>query len=385
MFRVNIACNLWDLADAGIEGTLDRIQSTGAAGVTLIVTSAPIAQIRCLDVDPRIFRSRGGFFFRPDEECYVDTRAKPVLSTWLKSRDPMTDAVTAIRKRGLGLHLRISAFETGRIGQRHPETAAKTAFGDAADNTLCPANAEIRALLRATAVDLEQRCRPDAIELADLRYHSGATTGAGLEMDFEPGAGFFALLNLCFCESSRQWADERGIDAAAAARWAAVQMEKVLVTGRPCTHTLDELLTGADIPGRYVAAQAEALDSLIEHIADRVQAPLVLALPPEAGSGLLPSAKVFTGNTTPLIQLDDIDRDSLEGLLEHQRTRFGSAISPTFELNAAAAAPQDLVSMLKHVADAGVPSVTIGSFALIPPDTLEPVKQAIRYATRSVP
>ena len=164
MFRSYIVSHLADLVDAGVEECLDRVQGVGASGVSVAVTSGALGELRsAAQATPRVFRSRGGFFFQPNDEYYGDTRLKPIVSTWLKGRNPLEKVVDACRRRGLELRRRLSAFEVGRIARRYPEAAAQTVFGDPAPTTLCPASPDVRALLRATVDDLSKAHAPTAI------------------------------------------------------------------------------------------------------------------------------------------------------------------------------------------------------------------------------
>ncbi len=386
MFNTQMLCHLCDLVDLGVDEALDRIQSTGASGVTLIVTSGPLETLRCHgQVEPRILRSRGGFFFRPADEHYEETRTRPIVSSWLKGRDPLPSVVETCRRRSLHVRLRISAFELGRIAQRHPEAAGKTAFADTAPNTLCPANSEVRALLRSTIADVS-RFNPDAVEITDLRYHSGALTAGGLDIGFDPGRCFLSVLGLCFSESSLQHAHEHGVDGAATRRWAQIKLNEVLTTGQPCEDDLDTLLDEAEIARDYIDCQTAAVESAIAAALDHPQQPVLLVMPGDRSGKIYPrSAGAAAG---VILQTDESGDGESTAALADTGSLVTADQQPEVELDAAALAtqnPQALVSALQSLADHHVPGVTLASFGFIPEAGLDAVRQAIRFATRSAP
>jgi hypothetical protein len=324
MFETYIVSHLADLVDSNIDESLDAIQGTGATGVTLVVSGAARTHLRCqLACSPRILRTRGGYFYQPDLNYYADTHLKPVVATWVRHRQPLDRTIAACRQRKLKVRLRISAFEIGRIGEKHPDAAAKSVFGDVAAETLCPANPDVRALLRGTIRELCERFSPDGIELADLRYHSGALGFRGLAIGFDPGEGFLALLGICFSESSRQGAAERDIDTEAAARWAQVALEKVLTTGRPLSDSLGEMLAEAEIPRRYVLCQQDTLDALLVGLMRGADCSVHLVLPGDNGEGVTPTATSVKAAAGLILESDLESAEDAEANVVELRRRLG--------------------------------------------------------------
>jgi hypothetical protein len=387
MFETYIVSHLADLIDGGMDEGLDAIQGTGATGVTLIVTSSARTHLRCnAKCDPRVYRTRGGYFYLPDAQFYADTHVKPIVATWVRGRQTLEKAVAACRQRGLKLRLRISGLEIGRIAEKYADAAAKDAFGDAAVETLCPASADVRGLLRGTIREFVERFGPDAIELADLRYHSGALGHRGLAIGFDPGIGFLAILSLCFCESSRQAAAERDIDTEAAARWARITLDKVLSSGRPCNDTLSELLRDAEIPRRYVRCQQDTLDALLIGLIKGAGVDVHLVLPGDGDDGVCPSHVSIKAAAGVLLESDiEAPLDVEEGVAELRR-RFGEGVQITLDMDAAGDLGEDgpeLVAAVKSCAGQGVSAVSFSEWGLMPAGRMKALKQGIRFAARS--
>ena len=145
----------WDLLDEGLDPVLDRLQGeVGVTGVALWVASPPVTRLRPREVQPRVFRTRGGLFFKPDESRYEATRLKPVVSTWLKSRDVFARIAEGCARRGLLLRALVSASQTGRLAEKYPAMACKNAFGDESRSSLCLVHPDVRAYLLALVCDL---------------------------------------------------------------------------------------------------------------------------------------------------------------------------------------------------------------------------------------
>lgn len=387
MFETYVVSHLADLIDSGLDESLDALQGVGATGVTLTVSGPGRTHLRCrAQCNPRILRSRGGYYYQPDPDFYAETHLKPVVASWVRQRAPLDRAVAACRQRDLKLRLRLSAFEVGRIGEKHPDAAAKSVFGDVAAETLCPANPDVRALLRGTIRELCERFAPDALELTDLRYHSGALGHRGLAIGFDPGEGFLGILGVCFSESSRQAAAERDIDTEAAARWAQVALDKVLSTGRPLEDSLNELLRDAEIPRRYVLCQQDTLDALLNGLIRGATREVHLVLPGDGGDGVTPTIASVKNAAGIILEADLESPEDAEANVDELRRRLGDRMGVMLDMDVAGDLGTDgpeLVATVKAAADHGASGVSFSEWGLMPSARLAALKQGIRYAVRS--
>jgi hypothetical protein len=387
MLQSYILSTLPDLLDGDLEENLDRIQGLGATGMTLLVTTPARMHLRGdARCQPRILRTRGGYFFQPDRQHYTEAHVQPVVSSWVRSRQSLDRAVDACRTRGLGVRFRVSLLEIGRVAEKYPELAGKNALGDVAPQTLCPANPDLRALLRGTLRDLTERFAPDSIELCDLRYHSGALGYGGLAIGFDPGEGFLALLSICYSESSRQVAAERDIDTEAACRWAQTALDRVLKSGQSLNRTLGELIRDEEIPQSYLECQQDTLDALLVGLIRQSETDIHLVLPGDFEEGMRPSPVSVQQAAGIVLEAELEAPEEVAETITEVRRRFGEGQDLTLDYDAAGGLSGDaqpLVSVVKASADQGISAVSFSEWGMLPADALDPLRQAIRYATRS--
>lgn len=395
MFTTGILADIWNVVDFGIEESLDRIQSLGAQSISLRVTSSRVSQLRAGELEaPRIFRNDGGYFFQPDKSKYSNTRIKPVVASWLKSRDPLERITESCKKRDLELRLRIDALEQPVIARRYPDSSAKTVWGDLSETMLSASNPDVVELLRATAIDLSQRCEPAGIEIAKPRSSCGAYTGEGISSGFCEGCGFRELMDLSFDESSKQSAIARDVDVEATIRWVTVSLKRVLENGASLEPFLRDLVKVTPVLEAYVNSQIADLTKLVERTAAAADCPISIVLADGIEFGLCPNVacdslshdrgvilETYLGGQDQFITSDDVFGSmKFPGvkLLPSSHTARQIRMSSLDE-----EAPEELVSKVKQFADDRVGGVIIASFGLIAPPTYETVKQAFRFASRS--
>lgn len=395
VFTPIMLANLWDLVDGGVDRTLDAIQSLGAAEISVAVAAGPITQLR-LDTEcaQRVFCDPGGLFFKPDPAHYDDARVKPISSPWLRQRNPLDQIAEAADKRGLPLRLRIGAFAIGQLVHRHPEIASKSVYGDASAGRLCPAHPDVRALLRCVVSDLSERYVPAAIELDDFEFRSGlsrqiSAANSGEVGASHRGAGFDQLAEICFAEAARQWAIEHGADPASASRWVKVQLENAIQQNALIDRSLEKLLADAPLTRDYLAAQALALDTLLENLVQQAGAtPLVLVSHPNHSFGAQPTQRgietvaqnTFVADPAPMDgAIDRIART----VASISRDSTNKATVQIAVEQCCARSPQELVRVTRRIADAGLNGVTLCHWSAMGEQTRHAARQAIRYTTRT--
>jgi len=395
VFTPIMLANLWDLADGGVDRTLDAILSLGAAEISVVVASGPITHLRLdTECEPRVFCDPGGLYFKPDPAHYDDARVKPIVSPWLRQRNPLDQIAEAADKRGLPLRLRVGAFAIGQLVHRHPEIASKSVYGDASAGRLCPAHPDVRALLRCVVSDLSERYVPAAIELDDFGFCSGLSRRLSAEESGEVGAlhrgtGFDQLTEICFAEASRQWAIEHGADPASASRWVKVQLENAIQQNALIDRPLEKLLADAPLTRDYLAAQALALDTLLENLVQQAGAtPLVLVSHPNRPFGAQPTER---GIETVTRNTFVVDPAPMDGAIDRiAKTAASISRDSTNKITVQIAAeqccarsPQELVRVTRRIADAGLNGVTFCHWSAMGGQTRDAARQAIRYTTRT--
>lgn len=396
MFQVQLICHPWDLLDEGVDEVLDRLHGElGASGVCVPVVCPPLAVLRARPgAWPRIFRTRGGLFFAPQEEYYQATRCKPVVSTWLKGRNPLRQIADGCRKHKLACRAVVATSTAGRMTARHPHAMAKTVFGDPWPDRLCLVNPEVRSFFVAVCRDLADNYSPTAIELTELHPGRIGQPSAGFGAGFDIGPGGEALLRICFCESCRQLDQTGSVDVASAARSAEVHLSGVLETGRPIDQVASQVLSDDPALCAYVQSRWRALSELVRSVHNEVGCELIVhayddpvsatAAPyPLTDNGAPPVDAVLTPVEQPL-------GEHVESIARSASARAGPGTRVELQIPAwtlcggTARSPEAamLVRTLSRLAELGIASVNLDSYGQIPAAGLTGVKQAVRFARR---
>ena len=392
MFATRLLCYLWDLEDEGVDDVLDRLKGDlGVDGVTVVAASGPFTLLRRgASASPRVFHSRGGVFFQPHDDAYHSTRCKPVVSGWLKARNPLLRVARACRQRGLELRAALDTRRIGRLAARYRMVAAKSAFGDAAQGCACLANPDFTELLHALIDDLSANYALSGIELRglDRPFDTDLLDGAAGAVALGPVE--LELFAVCFCESSIRSACEAGIDGEAARRSAQVRLAKALETGRSSGVSLDDALVNDPVLGAYVGHQRCVHRSALRSLASRAGGPLAVHV--AAGSPVeeVVSALVAGGRTPTIIRRAPASHggacsETPDGL----PLRRGQDVLAHEALIHVGEAPADdgaaLVRTLKQLVDAGWDGVIVSHLGSMGPLEFKAVRQAVRFARRSAP
>ncbi len=381
MLRVFVTAYPWDLMDEGVAPALDRLHGeVGVSGVSVRVATAPVMQLRARDLGPRVFRTRGGVFFHPDEERYAGTRCKPIVSSWLKRRDPLKRIADACEGRGMELRVMISAARTGRLAQRHAEMACRNAFGDDSHVSLCLANADVQAYLCGLVADLSANYTLSGVTLSDFRLGWAEALATDLCAAHRLGEAQSALLFTCFCESCHQRATAAGVDVPMARRSVQTILQTSFDNGVAADLNIDTLLADDTPLAAYYRWRTREMCSLLGRLAELCTCELLLDRALHE-----PGSRYHSGLdlSIPAAVLTRIDRpDQLASALCPTARR--SELRLPGSLTVGAQAPE-LVSTLAKAAELGLAGVEIDNYGLLPEPALTALKQAIRFARRSTP
>ncbi len=377
MFAVRVAGYLWDLEQAGVEAALDVLQGQlGVRGVTVVAGVGPVCQLRRRpELEPRVFRTRGGICFQPDDGLYQRTRLKPIVEEHLKARNPLAKLADGCEERGLELRVRLETRRVGRMATRYPEAAVKSAFGDVSPDCLCLSHPDAAEWLRAVMADLSRNYGVSAIELVglDRAFDTDLFEGSHVPDGLPPVVR--DLLSVCFCESCMQSAG--GMDATSAALRSAQVTLSGLIEGRmAAVDSLGALLADDAVLAAYVERRRAAFGGLVASLTDVVDCPLVLHV------GRVVAATLPEGFAALQVDVSSgADMDRLHGIHADQpAVRLGAMVDvwdPTASDSAV------LVKRLHDLVDSGVSVVTLWHYGSMGESELHAARQAIRYATRS--
>lgn len=379
MVRAFLTAYPWDLIDEGVGTVLDRLHGeVGVTGLSLWAATPPLTQLRVHDVEPRVFRTRGGLFFQPSDQHYAAARCKPVVSGWLKGRNPLAKIAEACTERALELRVILSAAATGRIAGRHPEMACKNVFGAESQTSVCLANPDVQTYLCGLAADLSTGYDLAGISIADFTLAWHEAFERDLLLAIPLGDAERSLLGICFCESCNQKATAAGVDVASAKRSVQVILERSLRAGTAVDKNLSVLLADNEPLAAYSRWRTGELSALLQRIKDACRCELLLIRSIELSKregfeGLdlgIPDAVV-----TRIEEADQLSSALLPGV-----RRSELRLPASFAIGQHGA---ELVSLLARAAELGFHGVEIDNYGLLPDAALTPIKQAIRFARRT--
>jgi len=379
MLRTFMTAYPWDLVDEGVTTVLDRLRGeVGVTGISVWMASPTVTQLRARPGDPRIFRTRGGVFFHPDEEAYAATRCKPIVSGWLKGKEPLKRIAEACAERGMDLRVVVSAAMAGRLAQRHPEMACKNVFGDESHASLCLVHPDVQAYLGGLLYDLSSNYRLTGIVITDFVIAWSDASLPGLRTPRPLGEAETLLLSTCFCESCHQRASEAGVDVGMARRSVEATLQHSL-EARPEDDTQMATLLADDVPlTDYHRWRTRELSSLLERLTQQCGCELLLSKSMEGSEQWQHSD---LDSSIPAAVITRIERhDQLTAALCPAAKRGELYLS---EMSVTGAHGPELVSTLAKAVERGFSGVTFENYGLLPDTALTPIKQAIRFARRS--
>ncbi|MBI4716753.1 MAG: hypothetical protein HY763_03035 [Planctomycetes bacterium] len=376
MMKAFLAVYPWDILDADTAAILDRLQGEiGVQGLCVPVAVPATTQIRARDVEPRVFRTRGGLFFKPAEAHYAATRCKPGVSSWVRGRHPLATLARAAAERGLELRPVVSASRTGRLAHEHPSMACKNAFGIESCLSLCLCNPDVRALLSGLVTDLSSTYGAQGVVVDDFMLTWSDALRTDLLTPAMPTAESELLLGACFCESCWQRAAASGIDMAAARQGVRERLEAIWNGGAEgCSCDALE----SCLPADFLAWQARELTTLLGALAATSRCELLAvrrtdgpAAPQHAGVDWTVASGVVTpvtGHEGLATALNVPARRRELRLTQHAIT---------------SSAPEAVVGLLHRTATLGCSGLEVGNYGLLPEAALVPIKQGIRFARRA--
>jgi hypothetical protein len=255
-----------DLHGEGVEAVLDNVQfRAGLGGITLASVYHEARDLFPHNPGGRLRFLEGGVaYFRPQAARYEGLSVRPRPARLTESFDPLTEAVSATRSRGLAVHAWTVFLHADWTCDPRPEACERTAFGDPLLTELCPANPAARAYAVALAGDVASHGVATVVA-ESLHYHP-LEHGYHHERYFlHLGARSRFLLGLCFCPHCLAAASAAGVDADAVHRFAREEIQRVFDGGADdgTELTFDEAraLAGGEL-GAYLAARERTVSTL---------------------------------------------------------------------------------------------------------------------------
>jgi hypothetical protein len=362
-FSLHIQCYPWDSVGGEHSATLDQLRGeVGVDGLTVWAAVPPVMELRARPEPPQVFATAGGVFFAPREPLYARLHCQPVVSTWVRGRDPLEEIRKLCECHKLSLRVMVSASRTGRLAERYPELACRNVFGAESRESVCLNNPHVREYLVVLLGNLAAAYAPQAIVLTDTRsgwseaYSPQLRTSSPLD---EPAR---AALTSCFCECCGRRMRELGIDteAARAAAVAVVTREwdtdATRGSSQPLLHTLR-------------VEQDRALAAWIAALRSACTRPILIGDSADANASSV---------AADIVSIDDAGK--LDAVAKGRTAAWEIRVAADFA-NREHGTP--LVALLSEAARLGARGATMDSLGLLSENGQTSLRQAIRFARRT--
>lgn len=266
----------WDVLDLGIERCVADI--TGRARLDGI-------SLACADPAGRLFQARsplrkiyrpenGVIYFRTHSERFGRLAIRPKVAEIVNERGDVLNALLRAGQRaGLAaVNARVACLHNARLGRLHPQACCRNAFGDVADDRLCPSQPDARAYAVALVAELTAGYAVAAVELDGVNFaptllaHHHEADGFGLTPEDD------VLLSVCFCPACLDRAVGAGVDGEAARLTVRRLVEESAARALPSPRSPDVPARGPGVFAEYSALhdyllwRCEPVTSLVKEV-----------------------------------------------------------------------------------------------------------------------
>ncbi len=387
MLPVYMSAYPWDFVDLEAGDLLDRLQGeVGVSGLTIPVALPTLMTLKAQPVSPRVFRTRGGVFFHPSAARYNNTRCKPIASGWIKSRDPFTKIASACCDRRLSLRAVVSATQTGRLPQRHPDLSCKNVFGDVSEQSLCLSNGDVQAYLCDVVADLSATYAIEAILLEDMGCQWAEAWHHDLMASASLGPSARKLLSLCFCESCYQQAATADLDLSQLQDFVMDLLNRVIQQGHVNDADVASAMADSELLGHHSRWLNDSFVAMLTRVRESCQCELGLYVGQDMGptvtmaksAGLDLMIANYDGVERSLNELAHCDSSGNRSL--ENKIRLEIKLNP----QAVGLVGADLVNTFQSAVKQNFAGIEVGPLGQCCDDTFSTLKQAIRFARRSL-
>ena len=262
---------LWDLADDGIDGAVNRLRNDiGLDGVSVATAYHTYQQLR-----PRksgsgklLIAPEASVYFQPDASLYTDTTIKPHVAPMVAAGNPMGQLANACSRSGLRLISWTVCFHTTQLATAYPQFAQQTAHGDNLGWILCPGCDDVRAYIIALVRDLVTNYGVSRVELETCNFGGYGHSHHHVKQAVELGNLGNYLMSLSFSDGCVEKARNRGIDIDGLRSWVIETLDGVFATGKSLEGDIPEFVaTRADLTA-FQALREDLVTSLAAEISE---------------------------------------------------------------------------------------------------------------------
>jgi hypothetical protein len=209
--RISVWAYPWDLADEGVETSLDWLRNHHFDAIELCSNYHAISTFSPRNTHRSQFYSeQGGVYFPANNARYG--RIKPFLHDDDKVLDVYRQVSEAVKPREMQLNAWVIGMFQPWIARNYPDTASTNAFGHRSFATTCPAHPDIHEYLPALLLDLCSQFNISGLILERVGYpeFTYGWVRPRILIRMDPWTRFLA--GLCFNEHSMSAARAHGVD-----------------------------------------------------------------------------------------------------------------------------------------------------------------------------
>ncbi|MEU1787673.1 hypothetical protein ABZ553_17670 [Streptomyces sparsogenes] len=191
----------WDVV--GDPDAARRIADLGVQQVTLASAYHSTRALTPRHPRHRIVTARhAAVLYPPDPERWADRPLRPYRQSWVEGADPYGEAARALADAGLEVHSWVVLAHNSRLGDEHPRTSVRNAYGDHYPWAPCIARPEVRSYVVDLAAEAAARPGTRGTELESCGWYGVAHLHAHDKIGGVPlGGAAQYLMSLCFCDN----------------------------------------------------------------------------------------------------------------------------------------------------------------------------------------
>jgi hypothetical protein len=371
----SLYCYPWDVLDKGVKAFAQLSKNLGLTNISLASTYHGGKALLPHNSSQRVYYVEdGAIYFRPSARFFKGTTMQPRVSRLAAQRDVFGDIVEACGKQGVQTTAWTVALHNTYLGTEYPQFTTQNVFGDRYFHSLCPAQPEVMAYMRALVRNLANY-PIDAVEFESFEFipfrHYSFLEKEGIAVT--PFAAL--LLSLCFCPACVSSAQKNRINPRLVAKSVKLWLEKYFAGERRRPSPIEtEMVTVPGLP-EFLEMRFNILAEGFKEMAGLLHAANKRVISIVAGQEV--RRDFITG-----VDIEKVcgDADALEtlfylrkpreaaGLINALRRAAGGDPNLYFAVRPGypdAESLEDVVRMAKSVLDAGGKGVSFYNFGLL--------------------
>jgi hypothetical protein len=271
----------WNLADEGVSEVIGTVEALGIDTITLAGSYHAGKFLHPHGRSGKVFFPEDGtVYFNADPGRYGTI--KPVLNSLVRERDVLREIAGTSQ---IAANVWLVLLHNSRLGELHPQSTVRNAFGDRYIYSLCPSAPDARAYAIELCRDVTDNYPVSGITLETPGFLPYAH---GYHHEFamvKPNTWLDSRLGLCFCDHCVRASEADGIDASRLKARVREDVEVYLASGLDFPGDMAEASWLSDATtdptlARFLNWRCDVVTSLVREIRASVRADANVAVIP---------------------------------------------------------------------------------------------------------